>query len=146
MNSIEGNETINEENALILLLDYNVERSTKFGATRNIQDAKSSDLRFLSRYNKKKKSTDGAKIHLDTLEEYSHDGGGRYELSAVKLLKTTLNFDKYSDQKTGCQKSQIYVQCYDEILVNYTKMQCGCAPFHLMSLHEFEKVRMELTI
>jgi hypothetical protein len=146
VNDLGGTEAINEENALIMLLDYNVKRSTELSKPRKIVKVKSSDLKFLNRYERQKKSANGAKIYMDTLEELSDDGGGRYELSAVKLIKTTPGFEKFSEEKTGCQTSQTYAQCYGKNVASYTKMQCGCVPFHLMNLGEFGNVSTKLKI
>ena len=103
-------------------------------------------MKFLSRYERKKKFTNGAQIYFDTLEQFSDDGGGRYEISAVKLLKTTPNFDKFSEEKTGCQISQRYGECYHINLMNYTKIHCGCIPFHVKDLSEFENVSTKIKI
>ena len=135
---------IHEENSLVLFLDYNLETSAH--ADENIGTENITSSLFNIRkdttgyYWKDATSKTHAKIHLNNIEEFVHFGGGKYEMSAVKVISTTPEFNKFEEAVKGCQSRCSVEDCIKQNLLKLTTGNCSCIPFHLMTVDALHKV------
>ena len=140
----KGNIPIYEEEALMLFLDYNIERSSQVDLVIEIQNKSSSQFDFVktldpSQAIRKRVAT----IHLNTLEEFSNLGGRKFEMSSVKIMRATSEFDKFNERVKKCQNRESRAQCMQQNLLNDTIKYCSCIPFHLMPLETMRKVKLK---
>ena len=84
--------------------------------------------------------TKKATVYLNTIKEFSSSGGGNYELSSVKEVRSTEAFDKFDEIIKQCQSRFSFNECKQEQLLLYLKEICSCAPFTLFGLEAVAKV------
>ena len=95
-----------EKNALLLLLDYNTERSSQ----PLVKKEDSSNV--LLNYNKEfeREEIKSAKIHLNTLSGYTGFGEGLYPMTVVKRIKSKEDFLKMPVKVRNCN-----IELYDAL-------------------------------
>ena len=138
----KGNPTINEENALILLLDYNIERSKQVEETEyNSNATTSSKLQILEENDgNKDNGLRKAKVHLSNIQEFYHLGGKKYQMSSVKVMQSTSAFEKFDNTIKKCQNKYSRIECANNKLMTHLLTRCGCVPFHLITAEQFYQV------
>ena len=122
------NETSGQgkENELMLLLDYNEDRSMQTSSL-----AKEDNMMF-----PKTKMHLGtaagtlqgmaAKLHIHTLSPYMGFGGGRYKMTVVKRMKAKADFLGMALKDRNCEV-ELYESCRTRKLIE----KCGCVPWEI---------------
>ena len=113
-------------NSLLLLLDYNKERSFQISPSKGVPPAISS--KSLIRFDNEKKceETKSAKVHLDTLSAYDGFGEGAYSITNVKRMKSKADFLKMPLKDRNCE-----VESYSDCRTRKLLQECNCAPWDL---------------
>ena len=120
------NETSGQgkENELMLLLDYNEDRSlqtptkedrTAFSKTEMHLGTAAGSLQGMA-----------AKVHIHTLSPYVGFGGGRYKMTAVKRMKASADFLGMAFEDRNCEV-ELYENCRTGKLIE----KCGCVPWEI---------------
>ena len=110
-----------EKNQLMLLLDYNEDRSLQISALQK-EDSQSTSTMNLE-------ANDGnshgvaAKFQIHTLSPYIGVGGGSYKMTAVKNMTATPDFLTMSGVDRSCQV-ELYERCRTWKLLE----KCECLP------------------
>ena len=114
-------------NELMLLLDYNEERSlqTSFEAK---EDMSRFSLQFMN-LDTAVKGLQGvsAKVQINTLSPSVHYGGGLFSMTEVKKMTTKKDFFKLPLNERGCVGGDLYEDCRTASLVK----ECNCVPWEL---------------
>ena len=112
-----------KRNALILLLDYNEERSLQKSPTEDEANKSSgSSLNFDTAL----ESIEGAhaKVHINTLSPYIDFGGGIYKMSDVKKMTAKNDFLKMALKDRQCE-----VESYEDCRTEKLLIECKCGPW-----------------
>ena len=110
-----------KKNQLMLLLDYNEDRSLQISALQK-EDSQSTSTMNLE-------ANDGnshgvaAKFQIHTLSPYIGVGGGSYKMTAVKRMSATPDFLTMSGVDRSCQV-ELYERCRTWKLLE----KCECLP------------------
>ena len=109
-----------QKNALLLLLDYNTERSPQ----PLVKKEDSSNV--LLNYNKEfeRQEIESAKVHLSTLSGYTGFGEGLYPMTVVKRIKSKEDFLKMPLKVRNCN-IELYEDCWTRNLLE----ECKCVPW-----------------
>ena len=120
------NETSGQgkKNELMLLLDYNEDRSLQNSSMKYEVESSGSTLNFDTAV----ESIQGlhAKVHIDTLSPYIGFGGGIYKMSVVKRMTAKEEFLKMPFEDRECD-IEFYENCRTRKLLG----KCGCVPREL---------------
>lgn len=103
------NDTSNQgkKNKLVLLLDYNEERSLQASSVGSIQSP-------------------SAKVYIDTLSPYINFGGGIFAMSVVKRMTAKDGFLKMSLKDRNCE-----VELYEDCRTKKLLEKCNCVPWEV---------------
>ena len=114
-----------KENELMLLLDFNEDRSMKVNPKKN-NKAKTTNktLNFDTAF----KSLQGtlAKVQINTLSPYISFGGGIFKMSDVKRMTAKDDFLKMPLKDRNCE-----VELYDACRTKQLFEECECVPWEL---------------
>ena len=112
-----------KENELMLLLDYNEDRSLQV-SSKKTKTAISSNgtLNFGNAVESIQRAS--AKIQIDTLSPYVGFGGGIYKMTVVKRMTVKEDFLKMSLKDRNCEV-ELYEDCRTRKLFEY----CKCVPW-----------------
>ena len=118
------NETSGQgkKNELMLLLDYNEDRSLQNSSMKYEVESSGSTLNFDTAV----ESIQGlhAKVHIGTLSPYVGFGGGIYKMSVVKRMTAKNDFLKMEDRECDIE---LYENCRTRKLLG----KCGRVPWEL---------------
>ena len=116
-----------KESELMLLLDYNEDRSLQTTTTTKKEDMKSLAATKLN-LGTAVTSLHGiaAKVHIHTLSPYVGFGGGRYKMTAVKRMTATSDFLEMAFEDRKCEL-ELYDNCKAKRLLD----NCGCVPWEV---------------
>ena len=130
------NETSGQgkENELMLLLDYNEDRSMQvpslakednmiFPKTKMHLGTAAGSLQGMA-----------AKVHVHTLSPYVGFGGGRYKMTVVKRMKAKRDFLGMAYEDRNCEV-ELYENCRTRKLI----AKCGCVPWEIPKKQVHEK-------
>ena len=124
------NKTSNKgkKNELMLLLDYNEERSLQ--ATSSIGKAFASSNKTLN-FDTAVASVQGssAKVQIETLSPYINFGGGIYKMTDVKRMTAKNDFLKMPLKDRNCE-----VELYEDCRTRKLLEECNCVPWELQGL------------
>ena len=114
-----------KENELMILLDYNDDRSIQ--ALSNLTKNAKSPNRTLD-FGTAIGSIQGssAKIQINTLSPYVGFGGGSYKMSDVKRMTAKKDFLKMELEDRKCE-----VELYEDCRTRRLLEQCNCVPWEL---------------
>ena len=73
-----------------------------------------------------------AKIHINTIGQFTAFQDGAYALRTLKRMSATESFAKLSDETKGCQIHKI-VECQNKKYLEKVTSECGCTPWALMT-------------
>ena len=113
-----------KENQLMLLLDYNEDRSLQTTALKK-EDSLSPSSMNLGAHDDNSHGV-AAKVQIHTLSPYIGIGGGSYKMTAVKRMSATLDFLKMSEVDRSCQV-ELYESCRTRKLLE----KCDCVPWEI---------------
>ena len=145
VNSIKrNNEEMNEKEMLVVLLDYNLERSSVIDDENRPTtiDEDTLGLKIVANVASGVTHMKKATLYLNTIKEYSSQGGGNYEMSSVKEVKTTANFNNFDEVTKQCQNRHSFTECKQDLLVSYLRDTCSCSPPALAGLETVAKVNL----
>ena len=121
-----------KKNELMILLDYNEDRSLKLQMHKRLEQALSN---FMNRAINSKLNLDtaveslqgsSAKIQINTLSPYVGFGGGSYQMSVVKRMTAKEDFLKMELKDRKCE-----VEHYEDCRTRKLFEECNCAPWEL---------------
>ena len=123
LNKTSGQE---KENELMLLLDYNEDRSLQTSSNNSKKAVKSSNktLSFATAI----ESIQGvsAKIQINTLSPYISFGGGSHMMTAVKRMTAKKDFLKMPLKDRNCE-----VELYEDCRTSQLLEECNCVPWEM---------------
>ena len=114
-----------KENELMLLLDYNEDRSLQVSS--HNEDIVKYSHKTLN-FNTAVESIQGvsAKIQINTLSPYIGFGGGLYVMSAVKRMTAKKDFLQMPLKDRNCE-----VQLYEDCRTTKLMQECNCVPWEV---------------
>ena len=135
---------MNEKEMLVVLLDYNLERSSVIDDENRPTtiDEDTLGLKIIANVASGVTHMKKATLYLNTIKEYSSQGGGNYEMSSVKEVKTTANFNNFDEVTKQCQNRHSFTECKQDLLVSYLRDTCSCSPPALAGLETVAKVNL----
>ena len=121
------NETSGQgkRNELMLLLDYNEDRSLQKSSTKNeVEESSGSTLNFDTAV----ESIQGvhAKVHISTLSPFIGFGGGVYKMSVIKRMTANEDFLKMPLEDRQCE-----VELYEDRRTRKLLEECKCVPWEM---------------
>ena len=122
-----------KKNELMILLDYNEDRSLKMKSYR-IEQALSNFINRASHrtlnFGTAVESVQGssAKIQINTLSPYVGFGGGSYQMSVVKRMTAKEDFLEMSLKDRNCE-----VEMYEDCRTRKLLEHCNCVPWEINS-------------
>ena len=122
LNKNSGNE---KENELMLLLDYNEDRSLQVSSDKN-DIVKSSNWSLNFGTAVKSVQGESAKVQINTLSPYVGFGGGVYTMSVVKRMSAKEDFLKMPLKDRNC-----VVELYEDCRTRKLLGECNCIPWEL---------------
>ena len=125
--TVNGTSGKGRENELMLLLDYNNERSlhVKMVQTGNKKEKVSKEKLNLNTAIQSVQY-DSAKIHINTLAPYINFDGGIYKMTVVKRMSAKDDFlDMVSDDR-NCE-----IELYEECRTRRLMKHCNCVPWEV---------------
>ena len=131
-----------KENQLMLVLDYNEDRSLQTKSNKNDDEVHEREFSSTTmNFGTATKSLDGslAKVQVNTLSPYVHFGGGRCTMTAVKRMTAKSDFLKMPLSERRCE-----VELYEDCETRKLFEECNCVPWevpgHEVNLHLMPKV------
>ena len=119
MNTTSGE---GKSNQLMLLLDYNEDRST-FASLDQTEDVDSTEMNTLNMGNTDSLQTKEAEVHIDTLSSFKGFGGGTYKMTVVKKMAATDDFLNMPSESRKCE-----IEPYEECRKRKLLKMCSCVP------------------
>ena len=120
------NETSGQgkENELVLLLDYNEDRSLQMLTKEDSIVFSKTEMNFGTAAG----SLQGmaAKVQIHTLSPYVGFGGGKYKMTVVKRMKAKADFLGMAFEDRNCEV-ELYENCRTQKVLN----KCGCVPWEI---------------
>ena len=116
-----------KRNELMLLLDYNEERSLQTSSkTEEVEESQFSWK--IMNFDTAVEGLQGvaAKVQINTLSPFVHFGGGIFSMTDVKKMTTKEDFFKLPLKERGCAVD-LYEDCRTASLVK----ECNCVPWEL---------------
>ena len=115
-----------KRNELMLLLDYNEERSLRTSS--KADKVEESQFSWEMRLDTAVEGLQGAsaKVQINTLSPFVHFGGGIFSMTDVKKMTTKEDFFKLPLKERGCEVD-LYEDCRTASLVK----ECNCIPWEL---------------
>ena len=114
-----------KENELMMLLDYNEDRSLQTSSTtRSASESSKESLNFDKAFSSIQDVS--AKVHINTLSPYIGFGGGVYKMTVVKRITATKDFLQMPLEDRKCD-IESYEDCRSEMLRN----KCKCVPWEV---------------
>ena len=113
-----------KKNQLMLLLDYNEDRSLQTASFQK-EDSLSPSMMNLGGDVDNSHGV-AAKVQIHTLSPYIGVGGGSYKMTAVKRMSATTDFLKMSEADRSCQV-ELYESCRKRKLLE----KCKCVPWEI---------------
>ena len=112
-----------KRNELMLLLDYNEDRSLQKSPT---ADEANKSSRSTLNFDTAVESIQGAhaKVHINTLSPYVGFGGGLYKMSVVKKITAKNDFLKMPLKDRECE-----VEAYEDCRTRKLLEECTCVPW-----------------
>ena len=128
--TVNGTSGKGRENELMLLLDYNNERSlhVKMVQTGNKKEKVSKEKLNLNTAIQSVQY-DSAKIHINTLAPYINFDGGIYKMTVVKRMTAKEDFVKMPLKDRNCE-----VELYEDCRTRKLLEECDCVPWELQGL------------
>ena len=114
-----------KKNELMLLVDYNEDRSLQATFNRNEDDSSNMDTLNFDRAVESVQAV-SAKVQINTLSPYVHFGGGIFMMTLVKKLTAKIDFLEMPLEERDCEV-ELYEDCRTRKLVN----KCNCVPWEL---------------
>ena len=119
---------LGKENELVLLLDYNEDRSLQSTTTQK-EEIKS----FTTNLNLGTAIASlhgiAAKVHIHTLSPYVGFGGGRYKMTSVKKMTATSDFLNMAFEDRKCE-----FESYEDCKAKKLLQNCGCVPWEVQHI------------
>ena len=112
-------------NALMLLLDYNEDRSLQTSSSKDDSVAFSKETLNLDTAVTSLQSV-SAKIHINTLSPYINFGGGIYMMTDVKRMTAKDDFLQMSLTDRSCE-----VELYEDCRTRKLLEECKCVPWEV---------------
>ena len=114
-----------KRNELMLLLDYNEDRSMQTSSTKD-EVAKTSNMTL--NFDTAVESIQGslAKVQINTLSPYVSFGGGIYMMTVVKRMTAKNDFLKMSLNDRNCE-----VELYEDCRTRKLLKECNCVPWEV---------------
>ena len=117
-----------KKNQLMLLLDYNEDRSIYAPRDKNLMQSIFAGM-LSSRKKKNTLSMDGAaniqkkeaKVHIDTLSSFKGFGGGAYKMTVVKKMTSTDDFLIMAPEVKKCE-----VESFEQCRAQRLSSECNC--------------------
>ena len=112
-----------KRNELMLLLDYNEDRSLQTSSNNKVTAKPSNEM---LNFDTAVESIQGvsAKVHIDTLSPYTGFGGGIYTLTVVKKMTAKDDFLGMPFTDRQCE-----VEAYEECRTRKLLEECKCVPW-----------------
>ena len=114
-----------KENELMLLLDYNEDRSLQISSNKSkVVKSSNTALSFATAV----ESIQGgsAKIQINTLSPYFGFGGGSYVMTDVKRMTAKKDFLKMPLKDRNCE-----IELYDDCKTRKLLDECNCVPWEV---------------
>ena len=114
------------ENSLMLLLDYNVERSLQ--TLSQIKSSSALPSKKIINYDSNTRSDriKSAKVHINTLSPYNGFGEGAFFITVVKRMRSTEDFLNMPSEDRKCS-----VETYEDCRTRRLLEECNCIPWEL---------------
>ena len=114
-----------KENELMLLLDYNEDRSLQVSSSK---EDNTGSANWTLNFGTAVKSIEGtsAKVVINTLSPYTGFGGGIYKMSVVKKMTAKEDFLKMELKDRKCE-----VELYEDRRTRKLFEKCNCVPWEL---------------
>ena len=114
-----------KKNELMLLLDYNEDRSLKTSSNKKaVSKPSNQTLNFDTAV--ESVQGDSAKVQINTLSPYTGFGGGIYTMTVVKKMTAKDDFLAMSSKDRHCE-TETFEDCRTRNLLE----ECGCAPWEV---------------
>ena len=130
-----------KDGQLLLLLDYNKERSIGLKRTNRVDNGDSE--RYISMRETLSDEDQEARIYIHTLKTFSGFGAGSYSMSSLKQMTLTENFRELPTTTAGCANKQLLFShgCMMKKYLTQKVHDCGCIPLELLQNLNLTKVR-----
>ena len=130
-----------KDGQLLLLLDYNKERSIGLKRTNSVDDGDSE--RYISMRETLSDEDQEARIFIHTLKAFSGFGAGSYSMSSLKQMTLTENFQELPTSTAGCANKQPLFShgCTMKKYLKQKVHDCGCIPLEFLQNLNLTKVR-----
>ena len=117
-----------KENELMLLLDYNEDRSLQVSTIKEDTEENALSGNWTLNFGTAVKSIQGssAKVVINTLSPYTGFGGGIYKMTDVKRMTAKEDFLKMPLKDRNCEV-ELYEDCRTQKLLE----KCDCVPWEL---------------
>ena len=112
-----------KRNELMLLLDYNEDRSLQVPYNNNTDDVSSTETLNLDTAVESIQGV-SAKIHINTLSPFIGFGGGIYSITDVKRMTAKEDFLRMSLKDRNCE-----VELYEDCRTRKLLEECMCVPW-----------------
>ena len=114
-----------KRNELLLLLDYNEDRSLQASSKEEKEEDSSKEV---LNFDTSVESIQGisAKIHINTLSPYVNFGGGFYIMTVVKRMKAKEDFLSMSMKERNCE-----VELREDCRARKLLEKCNCVPWEV---------------
>ena len=113
-----------KENELMMLLDYNEDRSLQISCIKNDTAKSNKTLNFGTATESAQGAS--AKIQIDTLSPYVAFGGGIYKMTVVKRLTAKEDFLNMPLDDRNCE-----VELYEDCRTRKLLEECDCVPYEV---------------
>ena len=116
-----------KKNELMLLLDYNEERSLHVPASSTIEKVDRHSKEILN-FDTAVESLQGKsiKVHIETISPYVSFGGGTFTMADVKRMSAKDDFLKMSLEDRKCE-----VELYEDCRTRKLLKECNCVPWEV---------------
>ena len=111
---------------LMLLLDYNEDRSLQASAAARPESLKSATTEMDLGTEVESLQGSAAKVYIHTLSPYVGFGGGRYKMAVVKRMTAQPDFLGMAFEDRNCE-DELYEDCRTRELIK----KCGCVPWEI---------------
>ena len=115
-----------KENELMLLLDYNEDRSLQTSSNKKSKALKSSNMTLSFATAVESLQGGSAKIQINTLSPFIGFGGGIYVMTVVKRMTAKKDFLKMSLKDRRCE-----IELYEDCRTRKLFEECNCAPWEV---------------
>ena len=126
------------ENQLMLVLDYNEDRSLQISSSEkdDITESSKETMNFGTKVAGLQEQS--AKVQINTLSPFVGFGGGKFTMTNVKRMTAEDDFFKMPLKDRNCE-----VELYEDCRTRQLLQECGCTPWELLPLKVVSYLRYQ---